>query len=372
MSESERWSGSKDAIVEFLDSNHHRTIIEFKELGKISHFYGDEFPVVYELEGGMLSHGGVCVSEGAVRQSTFFEVYRQREKYKNENQFYHERFSKNNRFYYDASADVVLENAVFCEHLWDTNYQHFLIETFPRIWFLCGLEAYRSFPIVVFDADYIRDLLGLCFRGRTFIFLNSNSRLLVTRRVVFSSAISQNFAGLPEIAIKALTFLRLTLMNFSDLTPPEGIEKPHYGYFGRRPLSGYAGNSRVITNLDELVELFDRTQFECVDFDGKTISQKVSLLSETKIAITPIGANLMNFIFAPDGVHLIIIRHPNFHQVEFFVRMYANMGIKFASVQIFGEVQLVDPSAGGPNVAYRVSAEALERVIHSAKLGRSP
>lgn len=71
-----------------------------------------------------------------------------------------------------------------------------------------------------------------------------------------------------------------------------------YIYLKRDNVSSDIGIYRQILNENDLIENLEKIGFETITLGNKSIYDKNKLLNNTKILITPIGANVMNLLFS--------------------------------------------------------------------------
>lgn len=335
----------------------HRTLkFQVSDYGKVSPAYGDEYPTIYAAGSAMVVHGGVVMADGVVQTSSFFEIYRSFSNVDDEIKFYHERFCQESDYHYAGRVDFTINQAIYCEHLWDRNYQHFMVETLPRLWVLAQIPAYAGLPLIVSDFEYVREIAVLCFPGREFIYINENSKIMVTGQVVFCSAIAKNFAEISEPLIGALRFLRDCVLRHVAGLEQAGLA-PELSYFGRKFAAEYAGNRRVMENFSYLEPILQEHGFEITDFDGKLIIDKAKLLRHLRCAVSPIGANLMNFLFAPQNSVLIVINHPIFNAAGYFFDLLASLGFDRGQMLVFEDVEVADKENVWPNCPYVIDIE---------------
>jgi hypothetical protein len=346
-----------------------KTMFPVEEFGKVSEFYGDVFPLVYQVKNAVVFHGGAATSAGVVTESSFFEIYRNFMDFRQYIPDYEARFTEIQVCLSDRMADVVVPMAIYAEHLWDSNYQHFFVETLPRIYLLAQLPAYQEFPIIVHDIEFIREIVGVLLPDRVFIYVNPSNKILVTEQLVFCGAVGNNFRHVPDVTIMAFNCLRNSVLERVVEADAESVFSPSLAYVGRRLLPGYFGNKRFIRNTDSLITSLAEYGFHCIDFDQKSIVEKAQILSSAKLAISPIGANLMNFIFSPQDLYLIIINHPLFKGVNFFADIYTRMNFGIKAVEAFDDVAFFEDESGF-EASYVVDISMLKERVASQNVAR--
>jgi hypothetical protein len=211
----------------------------------------------------------------------------------------------------NSAAVENIREAAYCINAWDHNYQHFIIETLPKI-HLAYLKT--ACPIIVMDQEFIREIVSIAYPDREFIFLKKNSAIKV-ETVYLPMPVAQNFEPVVPLQISALRHLRVKL----SLPVPQTADKV---YLARINVKGMAGQYRRITNDTEVLDFFRKQGVGVDDFFGKTLPEKVQLASQYRVHFTPIGANLINYLFLKNPIELNVFSHPYFVSHGFFVNLY--------------------------------------------------
>ncbi len=249
---------------------------------------------------------------------------------------------------YELSETI--EEAAYCMNAWDHNYQHFIIETLPKI-HLAYLKT--NCEIIVTDNDFVREIVSTAYPNRTFRFLKLNS-IVKVRNLYLPMPVAQNFEQVLPLQIFALLNLREKLAFPTQQTTDKM-------YLARLNVKGMAGQFRRMTNDSDVLDFFKRNNVVIDDFSNKTLPEKVELSSRFKYIYTPIGANLINFIFTQNEINLYVISHPYFNSHAYFVALFEAMRlpIKYhvipAGMEAFGD----DNWLGQLNSPYRVDMNIL-------------
>jgi len=256
-----------------------------------------------------------------------------------------------------------LEYLVAVPGLWDLNYQHFIVESLPLIHYLSLVPSLSNVPILVNDSAHIREILGLLYPGREFIFCPQDAYVRVARRALYITPVARNGGEIVESSVCAFRYLRecvlAALSNKSaDAAPSPSLRKV---YIGRRVVAGlnYSGLNRAMVNECDLQSALVRVGWELDAFDGLSLADKARLLSSASIAMLPVGANLMNLLFAPKGIRLILIGHPLFKPEKFFLNLFKSVDLVEELCLLFDSVFLADGAPGFPNSPFSVDLDKL-------------
>jgi capsular polysaccharide biosynthesis protein len=244
----------------------------------------------------------------------------------------------------EAPANVIatLERAVVVPGLWDTNYQHFIAESLPVIHYVCGVGALNDLPIVVHDRPYVREIIGLLYPDRQFVFLPANQFVQITDRALYITPITRNVDDLGEASQRSFRNLREQVFRAASLPEDGTPDKGKAAYYGRIVHPEHSGRTRVMVNEQELQDgLLDRG-FDMRTFDGLSMIEKAKSLADTSLIVTPIGANLLNLMFAPKRLKLLVIAHPVFKNTDWFFGLFRVLGIDLQPAQTSYAVEFTD------------------------------
>lgn len=171
----------------------------------------------------------------------------------------------------------------------------------------------------------------------------------------------------PEATTEALKFFRYTVLTAEAVQSAVPVSGEKVVFFGRRPDAKYQGNTRVMVNADDFGAALDSCDIEIRNFDGKTMTEKAAACRDVSMAISPVGANLMNLIFLPTTATLAVVEHPIFKSTYFFPHIFKALGFDVAKYRSFDQAQLVDETDKRDNAAYTVSIDGFIQFINNLR-----
>lgn len=243
------------------------------------------------------------------------------------------------------NVTMSLDRAVVVPGLWDTNYQHFITESLPVIHYVCGVGSLNDTPIVVHDRPYVREILGLLYPDRQFIFVAPSQFIQIADRALYITPITRNVDELGEASRRSFTFLRQAVFAKAglaeDAAPAEGVS----AFYGRKPSPEHSGKTRVMVNEEEMLAGLRDRGFDMRTFDGLSMEEKARSLADVSTVVTPIGANLLNLIFAPRRLKVLVVAHPVFKNTDWFFGLFRLLGIDLQPAQTCYATEFTDDSS---------------------------
>lgn len=252
-------------------------------------------------------------------------------------------------------ADISLPAASYCINKWDFNYQHFLVETLPKIH--CAAHI-CSAPIIVADHGHIREILSISYPDRKFVYLNAGTTVAV-EQLVLPLPIARNFEPVRELQVAALRQLRQKV-GFPVQRNPEQV-----AYMGRITVDGLAGQHRQAVNNNDAINVIQSHGVHIHDFMGKSLAEKCWITSSYAHQITPIGANIMNYLFATNDVQLHVIDHPYFKNHEYFSNLLKQVGspVTYNILGIATKASEPHDWSGNLNSPYAIDIDGLQQFL---------
>lgn len=254
-------------------------------------------------------------------------------------------------------TEQVWDHLSYCVNAWDNNYQHFLVETLPRIH--CAVLL-GSAPIAVLDQPHVRELMASAYPGRTFVFLGPQDTARA-RRIDLPLPVARNFEPLVPLQLLALRQLRERVCGQWEAT----TVLPGVAYVGRLATQGMAGQTRRMTNDEDVLRRLRAAGVSIDDFYGKTLLGKSQLASRFRHQLTPIGANLMNYLFATTAVDLHVVDHPYFDSHDFFDHLLSGVGapVRYHRLSISRRASGGDDWPNNLNSPFMVDTEQLDALL---------
>ena len=253
------------------------------------------------------------------------------------------------KFYIDRDNDRRLDGpAILLSGASFYNYQHWLVEMLPRLWWqnlipgLNGLPLIIHAPLLPFQ---IETLAALGIGGERL--LPFDGWMLQADCLYFPSYIAPGNAS-----IRNVSWLRETLrpaFGSREGTPRDLI------YVSRRK----AGARRLL-NEDQVIAALDARGFKTLMMEDYSVKEQIDIFSNARIVVMPNGAAGTNMIFAPPGATLI----------EFIPTSYLQrVNWVYASHSGCRYGRLICDDTMSPQKDMAINIEALKNIVDQALVG---
>ena len=258
------------------------------------------------------------------------------------------------------------EKVVVLTNHWDQNYQHFLMETLPRLHLLITSFSV-DIPIILTDARHIRDIVGILYPDQNFIFLSGGQGFDQPVECITISYVQKNLGRIHPLCIAAMRELRNKVIEISrkENIEPSSLVSAQSVSIGRRTDNSNSGSARIMINQSEYTEYLNNAGYSEVFLEDYNLIQKARVLSSAKTIITPLGANIMNLMFADSAERIFLIPHKlAFWSPAWFIEFIKLMCTSAKSVEVIECVTIHD----GPhkfNKPFSVEIEALGKAINN-------
>lgn len=257
----------------------------------------------------------------------------------------------------NGTASLV-DAAILALNAWDTNFQHFMVETFPRIYRVVELARRLSIPIIVMRTPWVESLLREEFPDVGFLYVEADKPIRC-RHTYFIEAAAKNFTKIVAIQIEAFNAL------YERNRAPDATRQGAAGFLYRQPLPEHIGAGRAILNQDAVDDVLRKHDVETFFLEKMTFRQKSYALSKYNYVLSPIGANLVNLILSHRDTLLCVLEHPQFVGGPWFAELFARMG--FTQPARVLNITRLDDAPLPINSPYFVETDLLDQSLADAR-----
>lgn len=200
------------------------------------------------------------------------------------------------------------------------SYAHFMSEVLPKLAIVDQRSEYDGIPLLIdswLDHTLVRIIERFNVKRRPIlkVFIRRPVRakrlITVTPTSYTPPELRDVINGLPKPKIEPSTHkfsadaLRLVRDAAHKIVPEPANWIGEKLYLRRRP--SWQGNGRGILNEGNIVDLAVRAGFDPIDPSSLTIEEQIAAFRKAKVVIAPIGATLVNLMFAEPGCKIICL-----------------------------------------------------------------
>lgn len=352
----------------FADCGDIGDYVEIEGHGRAAETYGARLPEFRNLGKGMVSGVGFLSNGRFVVESTILGLYPECAPPPDANgpipetNTHVQALAESLTSMRVVSAGKVVDRCIVALGPWDGNYQHFLVETYPRIWFAAKNNEGNSLPVVVSDQRYTRDIIQTGLPNMNAIYLSKHELLRVERSAVYCMPFGQNMRSITEPQILALRDLRRVVM-----TAENGHDCQVTGslrvFLDRLTVNSNTGARRVMANHASISDILKSRKFETIYLEERSIFEKRSILRNAKFVVSPIGANLMNLLFVEPGSRVMIIGHPHCGVFSFFADLLDKVSVGVEEIKLLTHTKITDALVPPQNAPYWVDPDEFSSLL---------
>jgi capsular polysaccharide biosynthesis protein len=205
-------------------------------------------------------------------------------------------------------------------YYYQISYCHYMTQTIPKLYDY--LINYRNFTLLIpkiFYNNLCKDILNILKITNIYILEEHNIYNI------------ENLITIPHYNAPPSNFTKQHIYIYklirNNININENNENNRLVYLKRDgvPNKDY-GNSetgllRKIINEEELISYLKKLNFEIISLGDKSITEKYNLLKDSKVIISPLGANCLNLIFSNCPNHLIILSNDTNFGYDYYVNI---------------------------------------------------
>ena len=223
-----------------------------------------------------------------------------------------------------------LEEAVHLLGSLTGNYAHWILEFLPKFIALSSLEIPSRIPILIDDwlhPRFIESIEYFVKGERNLVKVGKYNRVLVEKlhfidNFSYVPPMDRNFMlngnpPPPDASRYQFSSFGIELLQFTDQNSEdrEGYESHQKLFLIRTEKT--SGNKRQIANMLEIAELARLYGYFVVDPAELSFREQKALFREARVVISPLGAAMVNLVFAPKGCKVIALS-PRFENGDYY------------------------------------------------------
>jgi len=254
---------------------------------------------------------------------------------------------------HDFSVIVAKEYIFNMRYPWDNNFQHFMIEVFPRlIVFLQLKKLIPELKCIITNIPYVIEIVSRIVNPIDIIIQNEGYII----EHFYTCMLNYNFQQ-HKYLHECLNILTITL-------PIIIREKRNVVFIDRLDSKNNVGNKRILLNKEDLLAYIKPD--EIVTLEELTINEIRNKLTNINTIITYNGANTIGILFGLNIKKLVIICHPRFGICKgWYEYLFPSVEI-FYIKNVFDTSDLYTDTSG--NTPYYINMEKTIIEIENFKL----
>lgn len=229
-----------------------------------------------------------------------------------------------------SQAQLEVDEAISLIGQCSENYAHWLTETLPKLAVIDRIERFKHLPLIV-DKGLHRNILTsidlINCHDRKIIEVPRWAPVRVAKLVTVSSPGYERYVphGIisrePSPYINSFSPAALYELRSAAVNAVKGIESKSAEsvYLAR---SRGSGNLRQIINIEKVEQILLASGVHMLEPDSMSFQEQVVACSNAKIIVGPVGASLVNMIFAAKGCKIVVLA-PYYDEANYFY--YTNL-----------------------------------------------
>jgi capsular polysaccharide biosynthesis protein len=260
-----------------------------------------------------------------------------------------------------------IENGfLFYSFSYQVAFCHYMTQTVPKLYEYLELQNYINYKLLIPKNTYnnlCKDILQ-CMNINNIEIMEDNTIYIIDNFVK-----SNKYLAPPDNYSASHLYVYKKIRESLYIHPNSDAYKKIYIKRDGKPNIDYGNNEtgikRQLLNEEELIENLLKMDFQIITLGNKSLFEKKILLEDSKIIITPLGANCMNFIFsnAPKNI-LLLSNNENFGE-EYYINLCSELNNEIINYKILRYSSILSDSLNKWNASFSVNIEEIKTCIES-------
>ena len=221
----------------------------------------------------------------------------------------------------EKSEQIIIEKGyLFYSFAYEKSFAHYLCQTVPKLYDY--INTYSNYKLLIPESRYnnlCKDILKL-------LNISENQIIILQDGIIYNILdyiTTPLYDAVPSYMnsnqISIYKKIRENLDIKPNINPRRNIYIKRDGIPNNNFGNSETGILRQIKNENELIEQLKIKGFEIISLGDKHINEKKILLDDINIVLTPLGANMLNFIFSNAPKKIICMSNHNNFGFEQFI-----------------------------------------------------
>jgi len=218
---------------------------------------------------------------------------------------------------------IFLENGfLFYSFSYEISFAHYITQTVPKLYEY--INSYSNYKLLIPKKKYnnlCKDILKLLNINDENIYILEDETIYIINDYVNSNIYHAPPDNFTYNHLWIYKKIREPLNIVPNNNPYKKIYLKRDGISNNNFGNSEIGIKRQIINENELMSHLIKMNFEIIHLGDKFISEKKEFLENSKIIITPLGANCLNLIFSNAPKHIIMLGNHNIFGYEYYTSL---------------------------------------------------
>lgn len=223
----------------------------------------------------------------------------------------------------ERCEEIILENGfLFYSFSYQVSFAHYMTQTVPKLYEY--MNSYSDYKLLIPRNSYnnlCKDILQHLKIYNDNIHILEDKKIYIINKFISSSVYNAPPDNFTFNHLWIYEKIRQSLNIISNNNPYKKIYLKRDGISNNNFGNSETGIKRQIINESDLIDNLIKMNFQIIHLGDKYISEKKELLENSKIIITPLGANCLNLIFSNAPKNTIILSNDNNFGYQYYTTL---------------------------------------------------
>lgn len=209
--------------------------------------------------------------------------------------------------------EIIVDNGfLFYSFSYQISFAHYMTQTVPKLYEY--INTYSDYKLLIPRKSYnnlCKDILHILNINNENIYILEDKNIYIIDKFVTSNIYDAPPDNFTCNHLWIYEKIRIPLHIAANNNPYKKIYLKRDGIINSDFGNSETGLNRQIINENELIDNLIKMNFQIIHLGDKYISEKKAILENSKIIITPLGANCLNLIFSNAPKNMIILSNNN-------------------------------------------------------------
>lgn len=223
----------------------------------------------------------------------------------------------------EKCKEIVVEKGfLFYSFSYQISFAHYMTQTVPKLYEY--INTYSDYKLLIPKKSYnnlCKDILDKLNINNENIYILEDKNIYIIDTFATSNIYNAPPDNFTRNHLWVYEKIRRPLQFVSNNNPYKKIYLKRDGISNNDFGNSETGINRQIINENELIDNLIKMNFQIIHLGDKYISEKKTILENSKIIITPLGANCLNLIFSNAPKNIIILGNHNLFGYEYYTSL---------------------------------------------------